>query len=189
MKIILDLCGGTGAWSNPYSKDNNYKVYNITFPDFDVTEERIVKMCIDLKPYGILCANPCECWGIMGNVRWKERTKEFIVKHSQILIKNLRIIYESNPFFWCIENPPGKMKLFLGEPKYIFDAFDYGENYHKKTYLWGKFNIPNKPQDLPLERKVIKDFIRQGPKDGRNSSVVRGITPLKFAQAFYKANL
>lgn len=28
-KIILDLCGGTGAWSKPY-RDNGYTVFNIT---------------------------------------------------------------------------------------------------------------------------------------------------------------
>ena len=34
-KIILDLCGGTGAWSKPY-KDAGYKVINVTLPEFDV---------------------------------------------------------------------------------------------------------------------------------------------------------
>jgi ubiquinone/menaquinone biosynthesis C-methylase UbiE len=35
MKIILDLCGGTGAWSLPY-KEAGYDVRNITLPDYDV---------------------------------------------------------------------------------------------------------------------------------------------------------
>ena len=34
-KIILDLCGGTGAWSKPY-KEDGYNVRNITLPDYDV---------------------------------------------------------------------------------------------------------------------------------------------------------
>ena len=34
-KIILDLCGGTGAWSKPY-KDAGYDVQIITLPDNDV---------------------------------------------------------------------------------------------------------------------------------------------------------
>ena len=34
-KIILDLCGGTGAWSRPY-KEAGYDVRNITLPDYDV---------------------------------------------------------------------------------------------------------------------------------------------------------
>lgn len=34
-KIILDLCGGTGAWSKPYA-EKGYDVRNITLPDYDV---------------------------------------------------------------------------------------------------------------------------------------------------------
>ena len=36
-KIILDLCGGTGAWSKPY-KDAGYDVVLITLPRYDVTQ-------------------------------------------------------------------------------------------------------------------------------------------------------
>ena len=38
-KVILDLCGGTGAWSKPY-KDAGYDVKLITLPQFDVTKVR-----------------------------------------------------------------------------------------------------------------------------------------------------
>ena len=34
-KIILDLCGGTGAWSKPY-KENGYDVRLISLPEYDV---------------------------------------------------------------------------------------------------------------------------------------------------------
>lgn len=85
-KIILDLCGGTGAWSKPY-KDAGYDVRNITLPTYDITEEKLVQWCISLKPYGILFASPCEMWSRMGQCRWKERTQNDILHHSQILIK------------------------------------------------------------------------------------------------------
>jgi len=52
-KIILDLCGGTGAWSKPY-KDNGYNVRNITLPEYDV---RTFKSPNNV--YGILAAPPC----------------------------------------------------------------------------------------------------------------------------------
>jgi|GEM_PF-7128011 len=52
-KIILDLCGGTGAWSKPY-KEAGYDVRKITLPIYDVR---------DYSPpnnvYGILAAPPC----------------------------------------------------------------------------------------------------------------------------------
>ena len=57
-KIILDLCGGTGAWSRPYEKAG-YDVRNITLPEYDV---------LTYKPpenvYGILAAPPCEEFSI-----------------------------------------------------------------------------------------------------------------------------
>jgi len=37
MKTILDLCGGTGAWSKPY-KDAGYHVINVTLPEYDVRD-------------------------------------------------------------------------------------------------------------------------------------------------------
>ena len=183
-KLILDLCGGTGSWSKPY-KEAGYDVRVITLPEFDVTDEKVIQMCIDLKPYGVLCATPCECWGVMGNCRWGERTKEFIVKHTEILIKNLRIIYESNPVFWCIENPPGKMKRFLGEPKFQFCASEFGEPYTKKTNLWGKFNNPTKSD---IRVPIIKDYIRKGKGAWDKKSEMRAITPSSFANAFFKEN-
>lgn len=52
-KIILDLCGGTGAWSKPYS-DAGYDVRLITLPDHDV----LTYTPLD-NVYGILAAPPC----------------------------------------------------------------------------------------------------------------------------------
>jgi len=36
-KVILDLCGGTGAWSKPY-KEAGYEVIVLTLPKYDVTK-------------------------------------------------------------------------------------------------------------------------------------------------------
>ena len=35
-KIILDLCGGTGAWSRPYAEDERFDVRIITLPRYNV---------------------------------------------------------------------------------------------------------------------------------------------------------
>ena len=52
-KIVLDLCGGTGAWSKFY-EEAGYGVRNITLPDYDV---RTYKPPENI--YGILAAPPC----------------------------------------------------------------------------------------------------------------------------------
>lgn len=51
-KIILDLCGGTGAWSRPY-KEAGYDVRNITLPKYDVRTYQPPE-----NVYGILSAPP-----------------------------------------------------------------------------------------------------------------------------------
>lgn len=52
-KIILDLCGGTGSWSEPY-KEAGYDVRIITLPEHDVCTYEPPK-----NVYGILAAPPC----------------------------------------------------------------------------------------------------------------------------------
>jgi hypothetical protein len=51
-RIILDLCGGTGAWSNPYLQAS-YDVRVITLPDQDV-----LTYLPPEKVWGILAAPP-----------------------------------------------------------------------------------------------------------------------------------
>ncbi len=62
-KIILDLCGGTGAWSKPY-KDNGYNVINVTLPEYDVRTYEPPD-----NVYGILAAPPCTDFAASG-ARW-----------------------------------------------------------------------------------------------------------------------
>ena len=62
-KIILDLCGGSGAWSLPY-KEAGYDVRLITLPDNDVKNYDPPD-----NVYGVLAAPPCTkfskaCWNI-----------------------------------------------------------------------------------------------------------------------------
>ena len=159
-KVILDLCGGTGAWSAPYKK-NGYTVHNITLPKYDITKEIVISYCKSLNPYGTLFAAPCTMWSNVANAHWKKRTSDEIFHHVRILIAGLRIIHETNPVFWCIENPKGKMRQLLGEPKFKFHPFEFGDNYTKLTYLWGKFNLPIK-KDL-ISKNIKRNFTLEFP--------------------------
>ena len=46
-KIILDLCGGTGCWSNPW-KAAGYKVIVMTYPKYDVSKWRDYPEIVEL---------------------------------------------------------------------------------------------------------------------------------------------
>jgi len=191
-KVILDLCGGTGAWSKDY-KNAGYNVQVITLPKLDLLDEKTVEYCINLKPYGILFAVECTIWANSGAQYFDKRSPREVFYYSKLLVKGLRIIMATGPVFWCIENPIGKMREFLGSPKLIFNPCDYGDPYTKKTLLWGKFNIPVKN---PVEPKFIvaKNGDKYSPVNwgtgGKTEKTkrLRSITPPCFARAFFEAN-
>lgn len=176
-KIILDLCGGTGAWSKPY-KEAGYDVRLITLPEYDV---RVYKPPENV--YGILAAPPCTHFAVSG-ARW------FVSKGEKALLEGLavadaciRLIWLLKPKFWALENPIGRLVNYYGKPKMYFNPCDYGDPYTKKTALWGKFNTPVKNPVKPEEHSRIW-YMSPGPK----RSELRSITPPMFSKAFYEAN-
>jgi len=176
-KIILDLCGGTGAWSRPYAKAD-YNVRNITLPDYDV---RTYQPPRDV--YGILAAPPCTHLAGSGARWWREKGDEALFEALSIVDACIRIILLSKPKFWCLENPVGRLSKILGKPKFYFHPYEYGNPYTKKTCLWGEFNIPLKTPVEPTEGGKIW---RMPPSEDR--TIKRSITPSGFAEAFFEAN-
>ena len=151
-KIILDLCGGTGAWSKPY-REAGYEVINITLPK-DVRLQGVFSYDI----YGILCAPPCTHFAGSGARWWKEKGIEPLLDGLSIVDACLRIIITAKPKFWVLENPVGRLNKFLGKPVMYFNPCDYGDPYTKKTALWGKFNIPKKNPEYVKIMKARKDI-------------------------------
>ena len=180
-KIILDLCGGTGAWSKPY-KDAGYDVRVITLPDDDVR--------LYIPPdnvYGILAAPPCTEFAVSGARWWKGKGDKALLEGLSSVDACLRIIYVSKPKFWALENPVGRLSRYIGKPQMYFNPCDYGDPYTKKTGLWGKF-VP--PMKTPVEPEFItyKSGKRFAPNYGWTTSKGRSMTPPGFANAFFKAN-
>ena len=188
-KIILDLCGGTGSWSKPYSEDKRYDVRLITLPDYDVLKYNPPK-----NVYGVLAAPPCDHFSISGAQYWPAkdadgRTAEAleIVNACQRIIRDS--IIESDRFeFWCLENPVGRLRYWMGKPIMIFHPCDYGDPYTKRTCLWGHFNPPVKHPVEPIKScKQGSWLMRLGGKSEKTKRL-RSITPPGFANAFFKAN-
>jgi len=177
MKIILDLCGGTGAWSKPYT-DSGYDVKIITLPQYDVRLYKPPK-----KVYGILVAPPCTHLAISGARWWKRKGKVALFEALALVDACMRIILIAKPKFWALENPIGRLSLYLGKPKLIFNPCDYGNPYTKKTCLWGEFNIPKKNPIQPVNKNFLY-YIGPGPDRQKR----RSITPPGFAKAFFEAN-
>jgi hypothetical protein len=176
-KIILDLCGGTGAWSRPYA-EAGYDLRIITSPD----DIRLKKVLPDA--YGILAAPPCTHLSGSGARWWRQKGKPALLEALSIVDACLRFVALAPMLkFWALENPVGRLIHYLGPPKMYFDPCDYGDPYTKKTCLWGKFNEPRKN---PVEPEK-KNRIWHAPPSPKRSEF-RSITPAGFARAFFEAN-
>ncbi|MFA5262060.1 MAG: hypothetical protein WC450_12625, partial [Candidatus Omnitrophota bacterium] len=170
-KIILDLCGGSGAWSEGYRKAG-YDVRLITLPAYDVRTY--------LPPgnvYGILAAPTCTDLAGCGAKYWKEKGLSALFEALAIVDACMRIILISNPVFWCLENPVGRLVHYLGNPRLIFNPCDYGDPYTKRTCLWGNFNIPKKNPVEPIKVCSQGSWVQKLGGKSERTKMLRSITP------------
>lgn len=171
-KIILDLCGGTGAWSRPY-RDAGYDVRLVTSPYQDVRTYQPPR-----NVYGILAAPPCTVFACSAS--WVKRTPEQWHEAIEVVQACLAIIERCHPVFWAMENPAGRLALLLGKPAMYFHPRDYGDPWTKKTALWGHFRPPFKTTLIADTRSWAGSMHR--------SPTLRSVTPPGFARAFFEAN-
>lgn len=184
-KIVLDLCAGSGSWSKPYVAAG-YDVRLITLPGNDVQSYHPPG-----NVYGILAAPPCTQFSLA-------RTTPAIptdFKLGMVVVNHcLRIIHEclywhwSNHSwpdfkFWALENPAGYLFNFLGKPALEFQPWHYGDNYTKKTHIWGKFQQPVDDRCQGRLHLKFKEFCYD-----TKSQALKSITPAGFARAFFEAN-
>lgn len=217
-KVILDLCGGTGAWSKPY-KDAGYDVNVITLPTYDVTQVNFDSCGMWFKrmdvhytdglivPYedihGILAAPPCTEFSLAKNGSPIPRD---LRQGMEVVKACLEIIWRCQLYvnleFWALENPVGLLRRFLGRPKFTFRQWEFGDHGVKPTDVWGWFNEPKKtvsemPEGITKRYKSgkVNTLAWAAPKppiwvdaSKLDRAALRAITPAGFAQAFYKAN-
>ena len=132
-KTILHLCASVGSWSREYQIDDEYEVIIIG------KEIGVENYHHDGEVHGVF-ANPV-CTQLS-----MARGREGDLKEGMFLVNHcLRIIKETNPKWWALENPAtGKLKDLIGAPKFTYQPWEYGSPWTKKTAVWGNFNIPNK---------------------------------------------
>lgn len=199
-KIILHLCADTGSDTKPY-RDAGYEVIRIG-KDIGVENFNPPK-----NVYGIIANPVCLEFSTARRGGQARNPDEGLILVNECF----RIIKESNPKFWVIENPAkGVLKKFLGEPKYVYEPWWYGSPWTKKTALWGEFNIPKRKysnwEDVPkidglytrpgrgkpslaFCHKSHKQFIREWDCFEVDSDMeFRSLCSQNFAKAFYEVN-
>lgn len=152
-RIILHLCADIGSDSWFYDNDDNYDVIKVgkkTGVEYFIPPKNV---------HGIIANPPCTEFSFAKEKWEKDESKGmYLIDHC------IRIINNSNPKWWALENPAtGKLKNYLGKPKFTYHPWQYGSPWTKKTALWGNFNIPdpifNKWEDVQKNEKL---YIRPG---------------------------
>lgn len=151
-KIILHLCADLGSDSFFYKQSDQYEVVMVgEIPGVE-------NYTPPANVHGIIANPVCtEFQTINGYGKINDTEKGmFLVNHC------LRIIKEANPKWWVMENPArGQLRKIIGEPKAVYQPWQYGASWTKETALWGNFTMPPKlftkwddvPNKLPLYKR------------------------------------
>ncbi len=164
--------------------------------------------------YGIIANPPCTMFSFARTNAKKPRD----LQKGMIPVRHcLRIIWHCLYFwldkdtqkysplkFWVLENPDAMLRWFLGKPAMIYNPYDFGDQYQKKTALWGNFNEPKKnpikldpklkalhktnSQPLPKFDYMKSKDIAPGYFGKFNRQRRRSICSPCFAKAFFEAN-
>lgn len=167
-RVVLDLCGGSGAWGRPYV-DAGYDVRVVTWPDADV---RLYQPPPNV--HGVLAAPPCTEFSVA-----KASQRRNFAQALEPVIACLRIIALCQPRWWAIENP-GRSLLshWLGPARDTWEPFEFGDPWTKRTALWGQFRKPKRGPWVKPKASAMS----------RSSAAARAVTPPGFARAFFQAN-
>ena len=132
-KVILHLCADIGSDSRYFDLD----------PDFEVIKVGesigVENFSYDGEVHGVIANPVCTTFSNVNQHRASIDDSDgmFLVEHC------LRIIDEVKPKFWIVENPAaGSLKNYLGKPKAVYQPWQYGSPWTKRTALWGDFVMP-----------------------------------------------
>ena len=174
--IILDLCGGTGAWSKPY-QEAGYRVVLV-----DILNGDDVRLLHRIRGvHGILAAPVCTVFSYARN-RYPPTDAEVLAALA-VVDACVRIAFAHREVlaWWALENPVNKLRRYLGPPRLTFKQWEYGDPGHKPTGIWGDFVPPPKhprPRTKPSTFRTAR----------ANASPSDAVTPAGFARAFFEAN-
>ncbi len=208
-KIILHLCASKYGSDTRDYKENGYDVRAV-LEENDVKSAKFEKGNLyftGMKPIPIR-----NIWGIFANPpctefsQAKTTAKRDLLKGMELVDACLKIIWRvqaelindkkgtrtSTLKWWAIENPgSGMLRMFLGKPAFEYSPDDFGDDFTKRTALWGNFEIPVIPFFLKsklFNRDITKTITPMMVRDPKERTDVRSIASPKFTKAFYEKN-
>lgn len=191
-KWVLSLFDYTGTWAQPWA-DAGYNVLTFDIQNGEDIRDFSAEYFNDNtdigEVYAILAACPCTDFASSGARHFAAKDADGRTEASKELVfQTLRTIEYFRPTVWALENPVGRIESLTGLPKWrmSFDPHNFGEDYTKKTLIWGNFNA-----DLPTANVEpiagSKMWSNYGGKSQATKNA-RSETPEGFALAFFLAN-
>ncbi len=199
---VLDLFAGLGGWSAPFI-DHGHEVFSI-----DIDEQFPVSLHADIrevtaanlpwKPDVIVASPPCEGFSVMTigrNWHYDGRPKTPKAQLAIDLVEaTLRIVRETEPVFWVMENPVGKLRklsVVAGLERRTVTYCHYGEDRMKPTDLWSDSWPPSLRLE-PMCRNNDPCHVRavRGSRTGTQSSMSyarKSLIPYPLAAAVMEA--
>ena len=184
MKIILHLCADLGSDSRYYQLDCGYDVILVG------KEIGVENFNPPNNVHGIIANPVCTEFSTANNFNKIGDLEKgmFLVRHCQ------RIIELSKPKWWVIENPAnGRLKELIGMPKAVYQPWEYGSPYTKKTALWGDFIMPTplfkRWDDVPKNSALyIKPNRKKPAMDGLHKSALKHLEEFYWAEYLIKTD-
>ena len=201
--LVLSLCDYSGVWSQPWA-DAGHRVYRIDsqHPTGLVkVSKNVHTIGADvqcdfgfLRPDIVLAAPPCTCFCRPGARWWKRQDADGHTERDIFVFRACLRICRTARLLWALENPPGRhMRLIpeLGKPAWQFQPWEFGDPWHKQTYIWGT-------AARPMATKIVQPPPTRRTPNGKTQGRIafmsgsckneRSETPKGFAKAFYEAN-
>lgn len=201
--LVLSLCDYSGSWSEPYLRAG-FRVVRVDKqhpPGIHQAADNLWTVGNDLttfhlpwRPEIVLAAPPCTCFCRPGARWWKRQDAEGATARDVATFRECVKIARTARKYWAIENPPGrhaKLMPELGPPAWQFQPFEFGDPWHKQTYIWGT-------AARPFATKIVKPPPTRRTPNGRRQGRIafmssswaneRSKTPSGFAEAFFLAN-
>lgn len=187
-RTVISLFDVSGVMAQPWI-DAGYNVYTYDLQtgddinDFDA--QTLLERHGNEEIYAILAQPPCTDFTNSGARWWKDKDADGRTEASNELVRQtLRTVELFRPPVWVMENPTGRIAKLNNLPKPLlsFDPWHFGDDYTKRTQLFGKFdpNLPTAPVDPTQGSKMHKL--------SSSAKYERSLTSENFAYALFMAN-
>lgn len=191
-KVVISLFDLSGQWVMPWA-EAGYDVYTFDIQsgqdinDFSV--EHLISELDFCDVYAIFAACPCTDFASCGSRHFEGKDADGRTEASKELVfQAIRTIELLRPTIWALENPVGRIERLTGlpKPRLTFHPHHFGEDYTKKTIIWGRFNEELETANRPPTKgsKMHTDY---GGKSLATKNA-RSETPEGFSYSFFAAN-